>query len=151
MKRFTLIIDGHNFFFRSLWGVFKQGNIKVLNTQKDKDAYEKKLMLDFCNIVKQMNPIINDIVFVKDSPHPWRKDLLLQREYKGNRKKVQDNINKESFGEVTNSFTETIKSLGIKVSQVEHSEGDDLIYVWSESLFKNGKSSLIFSTDRDLT
>ena len=151
MKRFTLIIDGHNFFFRSLWGVFKQGNIKVLNTQKDKDAYEKKLMLDFCNIVKQMNSIINDIVFVKDSPHPWRKDLLLQREYKGNRKKVQDNINKESFGEVTNSFTETIKSLGIKVSQVEHSEGDDLIYVWSESLFKNGKSSLIFSTDRDLT
>lgn len=150
MKRFTLIIDGHNFFYRSLWGVFRQGNNKVLSTQKDKDAYEKKLMIDFCNIVKQMSPVVNDIVFIKDS-HSWRKDLLLQQEYKGNRKKNQDNIDKDGFGEVINLFSETIKSLGIKVSQVEQSEGDDLIYAWTEVLFRNGKSSLIFSTDKDLT
>lgn len=150
MKRFTLIIDGHNFFYRSLWGVFRQGSNKVLKTQKDKDAYEKKLMIDFCNIVKQMSPVVNDIVFIKDS-HSWRKDLLLQQEYKGNRKKNQDNIDKEGFGEVINLFSETIKSLGIKVSQVEQSEGDDLIYAWTEVLFRNGKSSLIFSTDKDLT
>ena len=150
MKRFTLIIDGHNFFYRSLWGVFRQGSNKVLSTQKDKDAYEKKLMIDFCNIVKQMSPVVNDIVFIKDS-HSWRKDLLLQQEYKGNRKKNQDNIDKDGFGEVINSFSETIKSLGIKVSQVEQSEGDDLIYAWTEVLFRNGKSSLIFSTDKDLT
>lgn len=150
MKRFTLIIDGHNFFYRSLWGVFRQGSNKVLKTQKDKDAYEKKLMIDFCNIVKQMSPVVNDIVFIKDS-HSWRKDLLLQQEYKGNRKKNQDNIDKEGFGEVINLFSETIKNLGIKVSQVEQSEGDDLIYAWTEVLFRNGKSSLIFSTDKDLT
>lgn len=150
MKRFTLIIDGHNFFYRSLWGVFRQGSNKVLSTQKDKDAYEKKLMIDFCNIVKQMSPVVNDIVFIKDS-HSWRKDLLLQQEYKGNRKKNQDNIDKDGFGEVINLFSETIKSLGIKVSQVEQSEGDDLIYAWTEVLFRNGKSSLIFSTDKDLT
>jgi len=150
MKRFTLIIDGHNFFYRSLWGVFRQGSNKVLSTQKDKDAYEKKLMIDFCNIVKQMSPVVNDIVFIKDS-HSWRKDLLLQQEYKGNRKKNQDNIDKEGFGEVINLFSETIKSLGVKISQVEQSEGDDLIYAWSEVLFRNGKSSLIFSTDKDLT
>jgi hypothetical protein len=150
MKRFTLIIDGHNFFYRSLWGVFRQGSNKVLKTQKDKDAYEKKLMIDFCNIVKQMSPVVNDIVFIKDS-HSWRKDLLLQQEYKGNRKKNQDNIDKEGFGEVINLFSETIKRLGIKVSQVEQSEGDDLIYAWTEVLFRNGKSSLIFSTDKDLT
>ena len=150
MKRFTLIIDGHNFFFRSLWNIFKQTNTKVLKTQKDKDAYEKKLMIDFSNIVKQMSPVVNDIVFIKDS-HSWRKDMLLQQEYKGNRKKNQDNIDKEGFGEVINLFSETIKSLGIKVSQVEQSEGDDLIYAWSDVLFRNGKSSLILSTDKDLT
>ena len=150
MKRFTLIIDGHNFFFRSLWNIFKQTNTKVLKTQKDKDAYEKKLMIDFSNIVKQMSLIVNDIVFIKDS-HSWRKDMLLQQEYKGNRKKNQDNIDKDGFGEVINLFSETIKSLGIKVSQVEHSEGDDLIYAWTDVLFRNGKSSLILSTDKDLT
>lgn len=150
MKRFTLIIDGHNFFYRSLWGVFKQGKNKVLSTQKEKDTYEKKLMIDFCNIIKQMSPIINDVVFVKDS-HSWRKDLLLQQEYKGNRKKNQDNINKDGFNEVVNSFTNTLLKTGIKVSQVDQSEGDDLIYAWSEVLFRNGKSSLIFSTDKDLT
>lgn len=150
MKRFTLVIDGHNFFFRSLWGVFKQGDKKVLGTQKDKDTYEKKLMIDFCNVVSQMNPIINDIVFIKDS-HSWRKDLLLQQAYKGNRKKIQDNIDKEGFGEVINSFSKTIESFGIKVSQVEGSEGDDLIFDWTETLFQNGRSSLIFSTDKDLT
>ena len=103
MKRFTLIIDGHNFFFRSLWNIFKQTNTKVLKTQKDKDAYEKKLMIDFSNIVKQMSLVVNDIVFIKDS-HSWRKDMLLQQEYKGNRKKNQDNIDKDGFGELSICF-----------------------------------------------
>ena len=150
MKRFTLIIDGHNFYYRSLWNIFKQSKTKVLKTQRDKDDYEKKLMIDFSNIVKQMSPVVNDIVFIKDS-HSWRKDMLLQQEYKGNRKKNQDNIDRDGFDEVINCFTETIKSLGIKVSKVEHCEGDDLIYAWSEVLFRNGKSSLILSTDKDLT
>lgn len=150
MKRFTLIIDGHNFFYRSLWNVFKQGKNKILSTQKEKDIYEKKLMIDFCNVIKQMSSVINDIVFVKDS-HSWRKDMLLQQEYKGNRKKNLDNIDKDGFNEIINLFTTTIERMGIKVSQVEQSEGDDLIFAWTDTLFQNGKSSLIFSTDKDLT
>lgn len=150
MKRFTLIIDGHNFFYRSLWGVFKQGKNKILSTQKDKDIYEKKLMIDFCNIIKQISSVVNDVVFIKDS-HSWRKNLLLQQEYKGNRKKNLDNIDKDGFNEVVNCFTTTIDKIGIKVSQVEQSEGDDLIFAWTDTLFQNGKSSLIFSTDKDLT
>ena len=150
MKRFTLIIDGHNFFYRSLWSSFRQGGkTKVLSTQKDMDAYEKKLMLDFCAVIKQVNPIINDVVFVRDS-HSWRKDLLLQQEYKGNRKKIQDDIDKNGFNTVTGNFLETLKSLGVKVSYAERSEGDDLIYAWSDRFFEEGKSSLILSTDRDL-
>ena len=150
MKRFTLIIDGHNFFFRSLWSTFRQGGkTKVLATQKDKDTFEKKLMVDFCAVIKQVNPIINDIVFIMDS-HSWRKDLLLQQEYKGNRKKVQDDIDKVGFNTVIGNFADTLRSVGVKVSQVERSEGDDLIYAWSEHLFNDGKSSLILSTDRDL-
>ena len=149
MKRFTLIIDGHNFFYRSLWSTFRTGKTKVLVTQKDRDSYEKKLMLDFCAVIKQVNPIINDVVFVRDS-HSWRKDLLLQQEYKGNRKKIQEDIDKNGFNTVTSNFMDTLKSLGVKVSFAERSEGDDLIYAWSEHLFNEGKSSLILSTDRDL-
>ena len=149
MKRFTLIIDGHNFFYRSLWSTFRVGKSKVLTTQKDRDTYEKKLMLDFCAVIKQVNPIINDVVFVMDS-HSWRKDLLLQQEYKGNRKKIQEDIDRKGFDTVIDNFTNTLKSIGIKVSQAERSEGDDLIYAWSEYLFQEGKSSLILSTDRDL-
>lgn len=150
MKRFTLIIDGHNFFYRSLWSNFQQGGkTKVLSTQKDRDIYEKKLMLDFCSVIKQLNPIINDVVFVEDS-HSWRKDLLLQQEYKGNRKKIQEDIDKKGFETVIANFTDTLKSIGVKVSRAERSEGDDLIYAWSEYLFNAGKSSLIISTDRDL-
>lgn len=150
MKRFTLIIDGHNFFFRSLWSTFRQGGkSKILATQKDMDTFEKKLMVDFCSVIKHVNPIINDIVFIMDS-HSWRKDLLLQQEYKGNRKKVQDDIDKNGFNAVIANFADTLRSIGVKVSQVERSEGDDLIYAWSEYLFNEGKSSLILSTDRDL-
>ena len=150
MKRFTLIIDGHNFFYRSLWSCFRQtGKGKVLTNQKDMDAYEKKLMLDFCSVIKQVNPIINDIVFVRDS-HSWRKDLLLQQEYKGNRKKVQDDIDKNGFNVVTGNFMNTLNAIGVKVSHAERSEGDDLIYAWSDHLFNAGRSSLILSTDRDL-
>ena len=100
MKRFTLIIDGHNFFFRSLWSCFRQGKNRVLTTQKDIDSYEKKLMIDFCSIIKSVSSIITDVVFVRDS-HSWRKDLLLQQEYKGNRKKIQDNIDKTGFVSTT--------------------------------------------------
>ena len=150
MKRFTLIIDGHNFFFRCLWNIFRQGGKnKVLSTKKDMDAYEKKLMLEFCSVTKQLNSIVNDVVFIEDS-HSWRKDLLLQREYKGNRKKIQDDIDKKGFDTVIANFTETLRSMGVKVSQAERSEGDDLIYAWSDHLFEEGKSSLILSTDRDL-
>ena len=150
MKRFTLIIDGHNFFFRSLWYCFRQGSKnKILSTQKDIDSYEKKMMIDFCSIVKSVSPIVNDIVFIRDS-HSWRKDLLLEHEYKGNRKKTQDNIDMLGFGEAVNNFTNTLINFGIKVSQAERSEGDDLIYAWSNYLFNSGKSSLILSTDKDL-
>ena len=150
MKRFTLIIDGHNFFFRSLWSCFRQGSkTKILSTQKDIDAYEKKMMVDFCSVVKSVSPIVNDIVFIRDS-HSWRKDLLLEHEYKGNRKKTQDNIDMVGFGEAVNNFTETLVNFGIKVSQADGSEGDDLIYAWSNYLFNSGKSSLILSTDKDL-
>ena len=97
MKRFTLIIDGHNFFFRSLWSCFRQGSkTKILSTQKDIDSYEKKMMIDFCSVVKSVSPIVNDIVFIKDS-HSWRKELLLEHEYKGNRKRTQDNIDRLSM------------------------------------------------------
>ena len=150
MKRFTLIIDGHNFFYRSLWSAFRQGGkSKILTTQKDIDSFEKKLMLDFCNVIKQVNPIINDVVFVEDS-HSWRKDLLLQQEYKGNRKKIQEDIDRKGFDTVIANFTDTLRSSGVKVSMAERSEGDDLIYAWSDYLFNEGKSSLILSTDRDL-
>ena len=150
MKRFTLIIDGHNFFYRSLWSAFRQGGkSKILTTQKDIDSFEKKLMLDFCNVIKQVNSIINDVVFVEDS-HSWRKDLLLQQEYKGNRKKIQEDIDRKGFDTVIANFTDTLRSAGVKVSMAERSEGDDLIYAWSDYLFNEGKSSLILSTDRDL-
>lgn len=150
MKRFTLIVDGHNFFYRSLWSTFRQGGkSKILSTQKDMDTFEKKLMVDFCAVIKQVNPVINDVVFIMDS-HSWRKDLLLQQEYKGNRKKVQEDIDKNGFNTVINNFANTLRTIGVKVSQVERSEGDDLIYAWSDYLFNEGKSSLILSTDRDL-
>lgn len=151
MKRFTLIIDGHNFFFRCLWSTFKQSKkTKLLTTKKDMDAYEKKLMVEFCSVMKQFNPIITDVVFVEDG-HSWRKDLLLQQEYKGNRKKNQDNIDRNGFSTVISNFTETLKNLGVKVSQVDRCEGDDLIMAWSEILFYLNRSLLIFSTDKDLT
>ena len=150
MKRFTLIIDGHNFFFRSLWSCFRQSSkTKILSTQKDIDSYEKKMMVDFCSVIKNVSPIVNDIIFVKDS-HSWRKELLLEHEYKGNRKKTQDNIDMIGFGDAVNNFTETLVNFGIKVSFADGSEGDDLIYAWSNCLFDSGKSSLILSTDKDL-
>lgn len=151
MKRFNLIIDGHNFFFRCFWSTFHQGKkSKFLTTQKEIDMYEKKLMVDFVSVLKQLDPIINDVVFVEDS-HSWRKDLLLQQEYKGNRKKNQDNIDRNGFSTVLTNFTDTLIKLGVKVSQVDRSEGDDLIAAWCNNLFDDGISTLIFSTDKDLT
>ena len=150
MKRFTLIIDGHNFFFRSLWNLFKSKKNKVLDTKKDIDSYEQSLMIDFCQIIKQFGNLVTDVVFVIDS-HSWRKDMLLNQEYKGNRKKNQDSIDRNGFNTATGNFIDTIESMGIKIGRAERCEGDDLIYAWSDNLFDSGISSLILSTDKDLT
>ncbi len=108
------------------------------------------VLVDFVSIMRQLNPIINDVVFVEDS-HSWRKEMLLQQEYKGNRKKSQDNIDRNGFSTVISNFTETLNSLGVKVSQVDRSEGDDLISAWCNVLFNDDISTLILSTDKDLT
>lgn len=150
MKRFTLIIDGHNFFFRSLWNSFRNNKKKVLTTQGEIDTYEQSLMIDFCQVIKQFSNLVTDVVFVVDS-HSWRKDLLLNQEYKGNRKKTQETVDRTGFNTATGNFINTIEELGVKVGRAERCEGDDLIYAWSENLFEQGISSLILSTDRDLT
>lgn len=150
MKRYTLIVDGYNLYFRTLWACFKNDGKKVLTTEKEVDAFEKKLYIDFDNIIKSMGPVINDVVFIQDAKS-WRKELLLEREYKANRKSQESAIDFNGFNTAIANFTNILSRLNVKMSRIERCEGDDLIYAWTNYLSSKGVSSMIYSTDKDLT
>jgi hypothetical protein len=50
-----------------------------------------------------------------------------------------------------NEFGAILQKKGIIVSREERAEGDDLMYLWADQLYKNGEDSIIITGDKDLT
>lgn len=149
MNKETLIVDGHNFYFRTLFTLTKSKGDKLLDTQEDQDVFEEKLISDWYYTIQKYKDFISDIVFAVDS-RSWRKDLILSDEYKGTRT-TDEKVNFNNFYKVTDKFNSLLKDNGIKVSKVDSCEGDDLVYGWSSYLKNNNKTFFILSTDKDLT
>jgi len=144
---YTLIIDGNYFLFRTLHVIGKTGS-EILGTDKDREMYVRKLATDLAYQLRLTDGFVDNVVWTLDS-RSWRKDFYPDADYKGTRKKSSD-LNWDNFTKATGEFKNILASHGVVISQIDGAEGDDLIYAWNTECLANGKSTLIFTGDKDL-
>ena len=147
----NLIFDGNYLFYKTLFifgSYAKKG--KVLSTDTDQEMFIRKIATDMTHAIRSFgNP--SRIIFTIDSKS-WRKEVLIEEGgYKTNREKDESVIDWDAFYKCMNEFGSVLQKKGIIVSKEERAEGDDLMYLWAETLFQNGEDAIIVTGDKDLT
>jgi 5'-3' exonuclease len=147
MGKLTLLIDGNYFLFRSFY-VLPKTSGKALDSKKEMDIFMRKLSIDFTSEMRKFRNIVDQVVFTIDSKS-WRKDFFPEAEYKANRSE-DGAINWDNFHKVGEEFKAILKKKGVILHKVNGAEGDDLVFAWSVNCNLRGKSTIIFSGDKDL-
>ena len=147
MAKLTLLIDGNYFLFRSFY-VLPKTSGKALDTKKEMDIFVRKLAIDFTSEMRKFRNIVDQVVFTVDSKS-WRKDFYPEAEYKANRSE-SSSVNWDNFHKVSEEFKNILKKKGVILHKVNGAEGDDLVFAWSVNCNLRGKSTIVFSGDKDL-
>lgn len=147
MAKITLLIDGNYFLFRSFY-VLPKSSGKALDTKKEMDIFMRKLAIDFTSEMRKFRYIVDQVVFTVDSKS-WRKDFFPEADYKGNREE-ESTTNWANFHKVGDEFKSFLKRSGVILHKVNGAEGDDLVFAWSVNSNLKGRSTIVFSGDRDL-
>lgn len=146
--KYTLLIDGHNFLFRSLYVLPQKKNKKLLSDKESKDLFVSKLSQNINSVIRDMEPLVDRCVLTLDS-RSWRNDLESDIEYKGTRK-TDETIDWGGFDECVSEFLKLTEKFNIVLSKTKSSEADDLIFMWSNALSNKGIPVIIYSSDRDM-
>lgn len=146
--KYTLIIDGHNFLFRSLYVLPQKKNKKLLSDKESKDLFVSKLEQNLNAVIREMEPLVDRCILTLDS-RSWRNDLKTNVEYKGTRKQ-DEAINWLGFDECVTQFIKFSEKFNIILSKTKLTEADDLIFMWSNMLSNKGIPVIIYTSDRDM-
>lgn len=150
--RYTMIVDGHNFMFKTLCTLPTGKGGKWLETGKDVKMFNSKLMINFVSGVKDFRSLVGGMVFAVDSSS-WRRSLreigVGDFEYKAGRH-TEEKINWENFKACASEFLREISSMGVTVSKARGAEADDLIFYWASRLTEAGVPVIINSSDKDM-
>jgi len=144
----TLLIDGNYFVFSRLFVLPKPKQGKLLEDDKQRAQFMRKLAIDFASEMRKLKMFVDDVVLAVDSKS-WRKDLFPASDYKGTRKQNQT-VDWPSVYAVYEEFQKVVASKGVTVHQIQGAEADDVIFGWSTMLNARGKSCIVWSGDRDL-
>ena len=90
MKKYTMIVDGHNFMFKTLCVLPLSKRGLWLDEKKDREMFSLKLMQNFLSSLRDFKNIVNNVIFTLDSSS-WRKSIG-EVEYKGTRH-MEEKIN----------------------------------------------------------
>ena len=120
----------------------------IHDPEADKQFLLWKLAVDFAAEMRRFSDITNRIVYCVDYSS-WRKQVITDQDYKGNRVQSTD-IDWNAIFEVHNEFIEALKGFGIIVSKIKSAEADDLIYGWTSYLNQQEENAIIISGDNDL-
>lgn len=146
--KYTLIIDGHNFLFRSLYVLPQKKGVKILSDKESKDLFVSKLEQNINAVLRDMEPIVDRCVITLDS-QSWRKSILSDVDYKGTRHQ-EETIDWDGFAECMHNFVSGLDKYNITVSKTKQAEADDLIFYWSHLLNNKGIPVIIYSSDKDM-
>lgn len=150
MNNFINIIFDGNFFFYKSFSTFKSYKSDTHSnemTDEEQSQLIRKFAIDFCAVLNQFNTPKN-IIFCLDSSS-WRKKIdIISGSYKSNRSTSDPMW--DNFNFCRNEFTQILKNKGVWVSRIHSAEGDDLLYFWSHEFYKSNKSSILYTSDKDL-
>jgi 5'-3' exonuclease len=146
----NIIFDGNYLFYKTLFVLNTHGKskTKVLDSNQDQEMFIRKVATDMSHAIRQFGSP-DRIIFTIDSKS-WRKEIEIEENqgYKAHRKQ-DETINWDNFYACMNEFAKVIEGQGIIVSRINRAEGDDLMYLWSRYLLKNGQNSIIVTGDKD--
>lgn len=147
MKKYAMIVDGHNFMFKTLCVLPLSKSGLWLDGKKDREMFSLKLMQNFLSSLRDFKNIVNNVIFTLDSSS-WRKSIG-EVEYKGTRH-MEEKINWEGFRDCVNGFCKEITKYNVIVSKVKQAEADDLIFYWASRLNIEEIPVIINSSDKDM-
>lgn len=146
----NIIFDGNYLFYKSLFvlGGYGKSGTKTLDSKEEQAIFIRKVATDMGHAIRQFGSP-DRIIFTIDSKS-WRKEIEIEENegYKSNRKQAET-INWENFYGCMNEFAKVIENQGVIVSRIDRAEGDDLMYLWSKYLLKQGQNSIITTGDKD--
>jgi 5'-3' exonuclease len=147
----NIIFDGNYLFYKTLFVLSGYGGKKgsrALDTKQEQEIFIRKVATDMSHAIRQFGSP-DRIIFAIDSKS-WRKEIQIEENegYKAHRKQ-DDTINWDNFYGCMNEFARVLENQGIIVSRIERAEGDDLMYLWSRYLLKQGQNSIIVTGDKD--
>lgn len=145
---YTLLIDGHNFLFRTMY-VFpsKKGEL-MLSTDESRKLYVSKLEQNLNAVLRDLENIVDRCVFIMDSAS-WRKSIESDVDYKGTRHQ-DETVDFNGLDKCVAEFTEIVKNYNVTVSKTKKAEADDLIFYWSNVLTAKGIPVIMYTSDKDM-
>jgi hypothetical protein len=121
---------------------------KLLEDEKVKGQFMRKLAIDFASEMRKLSSFVDDVVVAVDSKS-WRKDLYPESDYKGTRKQ-DSSVDWNAVYNIYEQFQDILKSKGVTIHQTQGAEADDVLFGWSTMLNGRGKSCIVWTGDRDL-
>lgn len=145
----NIIFDGNYLFYKTLFIFSGTKDTKVLETEDQQHQFMRKVATDMAFAIRQFGSP-SRIIFTIDG-RSWRKDIEIEENegYKAHRKKGTE-IDWDAFYKCMNEFGQILSDQGMIVSRLDSAEGDDLMYLWSQVLLKNGENSIVITGDKDL-
>lgn len=143
-----VLVDGNNFFIKNLFA-YKSGMRKserLFEKEEQIIEYSHVLSNSLFNLVERFDGVVGLILCFDNKT--WRKKYY--SEYKAHRE-YDDAVDWNAYFRFLEDYLDKITSIhNIKVSKIETSEADDLLYLWSKKLNNAGNDCIIISEDKDL-
>jgi 5'-3' exonuclease len=145
----NIIFDGNYLFYKTLFIFSAKKGQKVLESANQQHEFMRKVATDMAFAIRQFGAP-ERVIFTIDG-RSWRKDIEIveNQGYKAHRKKGAE-IDWDAFYGCMTEFGEILEQQGMIVSKLATAEGDDLMYLWSQVLLRNGENSIVITGDKDL-
>ena len=147
----NLIFDGNYIMHRSMYVYPRQSRGPMLNTEEDRRAFVRKVVMDMAFAIRKFK-VVGKVIVTWDD-YSWRKMVEIEENegYKSNRVKDESKVDWTEFGNIQDDLTEILEKYNFIISKIKHAEGDDLMFLWSHELTERGEDIGIISGDRDIT
>nr|DAJ36815.1 MAG TPA: Exodeoxyribonuclease [Caudoviricetes sp.] len=121
-----------------------------LSTQEDRDDLRQAVLQSINFVIKKYSRVTNFVFCFDSTEKSWRYELDRGDDYKANRKTSTPRFDRQGFGKFISEFKRFLTDNGYCVLSYPHAEGDDLIYVSSNLIFKSDESVIICTADSDM-